>query len=405
MARKINLLVIPLIFAILIIIGLVIALISINSDIEVLRADLKIKTQDAETYFVDLNKSQRAFKQMQDILCGSTFELEAYWRNFIDPQNNEELKQYLKSVGAESKTRNVESRNLKDVLAPLFGERMDLLARAEKLEIWLRQERLDKKRAIHNVEQIETEKNAEIEKLNAKNVQQAQDMEALRADMTQQINAKNDEISTLKQIIDQMRKDHDLAIARYDSRVAELKGRIKELTKKDPKMYLEICEPDGQINYADDSLGKAWINLGRVHNIRKGMNFQVLQFLKGGIRRQKGRVEVIKVDDTTSEVAIKETVNPKDPLVRGDYIITPFYSKSETPIFVFCGNLTNPIYSKRELERKITELGGKVEQNVSIFTDYLIVGKDAEDLEDYQKALLYGVTMLRERDLFDYLGK
>jgi NAD-dependent DNA ligase len=207
----------------------------------------------------------------------------------------------------------------------------------------------------------------------------------------------------LKQLIEEQKKAHNEEIAKLESHIAEREARIRDLTKKDAKTLASL-EPDGEIILAESELGAAWIDLGRVNNIRKGLRFKVFRYIKGGRPKEKGTIEVKNVNDNHSYCAIIETKDPRDPIVKGDYYISPLFDKNEKKIFVFAGELVNLRYSRQELKKKIEEAGAAVELTVSIHTDFLIAGKNAEADEAFTKALQFGVIIMREKDLFEYLG-
>src|SRR5690606_36561568 len=136
-------------------------------------------------------------------------------------------------------------------------------------------------------------------------------------------------------------------------------GKIKDLTKKKRKSFAEVTEADGEVVYADPTLGYAWINLGSSHGVRPNLRFQAYQFIKGGRQRVKGVLEVRKVEGDMSQCAILENEevqdpitgehlvvpNADDPVVKGDLIRNPFFDAQEQRVYVFLGKrLTNRNY-------------------------------------------------------------
>ncbi len=193
--------------------------------------------------------------------------------------------------------------------------------------------------------------------------------------------------------------------ARIRSEVSRLEARIAELTEK-KKRTLEETEPDGQVVHADPKLGLAWIDLGRADHVRRGTTFEVFQYVKGGARKVKGHVEIKTIDERMSQVAILHTVDPADPIVKGDLIASPFYDKDKEMRFVFVGTkLSNDRYSMDELVRRIEEEGGRVDKTVSIATDFIIAMEEAEQSEEFAKAVQFGVIVMREQELLEFLGR
>jgi HAMP domain-containing protein len=196
--------------------------------------------------------------------------------------------------------------------------------------------------------------------------------------------------------------------ARVRSEVSRLEARIAELTEK-KKRSLAETEADGEVVHADQRLGLAWVNLGAKDRVRRGTTFEVFQYVKGGARKIKGHIEVKRVDDAMSQVAILDTVDSTDPIVKGDLIASPFFDKQKTIHFAFIGDkLKNDRYSKDELIRRIEEEGGQVDKTVSIATDIAIALEGEEGIEsseEFVRAVQFGVIIMRERELLDFLGR
>ena len=208
----------------------------------------------------------------------------------------------------------------------------------------------------------------------------------------------------VKKQMAELESDHKNQIARRESKISELQLKINEIMKKKERT-LASTQPDGVVVHADAKIGYAWIDLGKKHGILKGHQFDVIQFVKGGRQKLKGKVEVKQVDPDKSQVALLNVEDPTDPIVKGDYVISPLFDKNETQEFVFAGALVKSPYGKPELTRMIEGLGAKVAQAVTIETDFLIAGKGAEESEDFERAVQFGVVIMREHELLDYLGR
>lgn len=193
--------------------------------------------------------------------------------------------------------------------------------------------------------------------------------------------------------------------AKVESKVSELNDRIKELQVKKRRSLAET-EPDGEIVHADQRLGLAWVNLGQEDRLRRGTSFEVFQYVKGGARKIKGHVEIRALEAKSSQVAILDQLDPADPITKGDLIASPFYDKKKTMHFVFVGERpANDRYGMEELTRRIEETGSKVDKSVSIDTDFVIATEKAEEQEDFNKAVQFGVIIMREAELLEFLGR
>ncbi|MDF1663874.1 MAG: hypothetical protein P1V97_19040 [Planctomycetota bacterium] len=230
-----------------------------------------------------------------------------------------------------------------------------------------------------------------------------------------------DKIDELQKKQNRFEKVKKLEIAKLQSEKNTLKSRIQEIIKRQKKSF-EGSGADGEILYSEPDLGYAWIDLGKNHNLRAGMSFQVFRYVKGGRKKLKGKIIVKNVEADMAKVTIidgakltdpvtnKQLTLPlrDDPIVKGDLIRTPLFDRNEQQVFVFLGNkVSNSIYKKKELERKIEEAGGKVDKNVSIATDFVILLAGAEDdfQEEIDKAGQFGCIFMRESELLEYLSR
>ncbi len=183
-----------------------------------------------------------------------------------------------------------------------------------------------------------------------------------------------------------------------DKRIEILEYEIKK------EKTFAMVEPDGKVLRVEDELGFAWIDLGRDDRIRRGLIFDVFQYVKGGARLQKGRVEVARIESDFAEVKILETYDKFNPITAGDQIASPFYSGDDTPVFVFAGEKpVNRRLSREEIVQKIETFGGEVEAAVRLETDYVIAIQGYEETPEYKEARKLGITILREDELLDFI--
>jgi hypothetical protein len=285
----------------------------------------------------------------------------------------------------------------------------------------------DKELINKQIDEIRTTKDTEIADLRDKlakeqdrSLETARKSDADKRRLTDQIEKLNKEQS---QII----RDNTIAVTRLENDVKKRDLRIQELTKKQRKTYYETARPDGEVTFADAKLGTAWIDLGRIHGLRRGTRFQCYTNAKGGHQRVKAMLEVKKVDEDSSECAIlgevyDEYIDPdtkertlihivpddNDPVVKGDLLRSPIFERNGQPKFYFLGKAPgNRYYNKEELEKKIEGFGGKLLKELSVDVDFVVVfPKGEEDFsKDYEKAVLFGVTFMKEEELLEYVGK
>jgi NAD-dependent DNA ligase len=399
MDRKTSLLLIPLIIAIIAIIGLIAAIVYMKSDMDKLEEDNKAAAREvssATTLRADILKQ---YQDLSEFVTGASDAVGTDLKTrYLTKRSNARLQQYL---GEQPRDYSY----LTELYDRLFEEREQVLQRAMSHEHEAKAFEEEKRIANETLVKVKEQKEIDIRNLQKTVRDKETEITTLQQQyksMQARLQAQIDQARTEKQ---ELEKQLNMEIAALRSEIAEKKRRIKELIKK-PTSTLMWCDPDGEILTTDNRLGNCWIDLSRRDGLRVGSVFEVFRYIKGGRRKPKGRIEIKKVGNEVSQAAIIEMLDPEDdPIVKGDHIISPFFDKHETKSFVFAGDLTNPIYSEQEVIKMIEEMGGKVEHDVTVETDFLIVGKGAEDTEKYTRALDLGTTIMLEKELFKFLGK
>jgi len=174
----------------------------------------------------------------------------------------------------------------------------------------------------------------------------------------------------------------------------------------------EPNESDGTILAVSEDLGLAWIDLGRIHRLRRGMRFEVVDGDPTS-ERVKGVVEVTNVDETRAEVRIVEVTDAFDPIVPDDEIVNPLYDPTGVRNAVLIGRFSAR-FNEKELRLLLQEIGINVQKRVDSDTAYLIVGEPLyEDesgepyeepvqpsvLPEYKQAQSQGVQIVSIREL------
>jgi NAD-dependent DNA ligase len=186
-----------------------------------------------------------------------------------------------------------------------------------------------------------------------------------------------------------------------------LRLRLDECKRETLKeKSIEDISADGELIDLLHSQGRGWIDIGRKNNLRAGIVFRVFHEGKGGKRFIKGSVEVQKVLEETSEVRIVEEVDSLNPIIVGDQISSPFYDPRARPVFVFAGSeLESKQVTRDYIEDKMTSYGALIRDQVDINTDFLVAMKNYEASAEYGVARELGVTIIRERDLLEFIGR
>jgi hypothetical protein len=121
----------------------------------------------------------------------------------------------------------------------------------------------------------------------------------------------------------------------------------------------------------------------------------------------------------SGDVEEGSTMDPLDPIIEGDFITNPLYSRDRVLNFAIAGKPVKK-YSTSELKTLIRKYGGKVSDTVGVETDYLILCQIPPQEEATTKELKaeydaainaknaanqYGIPIMREVDLLNMIDK
>ena len=434
---------VALVLSIIFLIGAVGAVIVMDSELEKLKKDIKTAKKETAEQKEKVKQKLAVIEKMESVITGGESKVD--YANLQKTLFKDARTQLEAVLGGEWVTEedinSITDQNVKDAwtsLRELKNERKEYTNIRQIYDDLF----LQLKAVIHIIPRLRVKasiKVQELEKAQSKfekdriefktKLEEAQEKYQAEADKALKDAQKFDvEKRRLADKIDELQKKQNrfekvkkLEIAKLQSEKNTLKSRIQEIIKRQKKSF-EGSGADGEIIYSEPDLGYAWIDLGKNHNLRAGMSFQVFRYVKGGRKKLKGKIIVKNVEADMAKVTIidgakltdpvtnKQLTLPlrDDPIVKGDLIRTPLFDRNEQQVFVFLGNkVSNSIYKKKELERKIEEAGGKVDKNVSIATDFVILLAGAEDdfQEEIDKAGQFGCIFMRESELLEYLSR
>lgn len=233
----------------------------------------------------------------------------------------------------------------------------------------------------------------------------------------EELNQLEAEVYEKQQKLTDLKNAHLQDLAREQERFQELVRRINWIHHRREEAK-ERKEPDGTILSVDHEDAVAYIDLVHSDRLFKGTKFKVYSLEKGGVKVDKGEVEVVDVRASgSSRCAILKTYDKAEPLAAGDRIYNEFYEKGQPRRIAFAGRLTGKL-SNDEAARRIREFGDVYQDRVDERTNYLVIGEgfagpDGEfgtdetgrdDHPNFKLALEWGVKILLERHLHDYLG-
>lgn len=230
-------------------------------------------------------------------------------------------------------------------------------------------------------------------------------------DLERQRDALRDQYRELDDRLTQTEAEKDAEIAAVRAASATMKQRNDILSSQLNQVSRRAESPDGSILTANARVNKAWIDLGRTARVAPGLQFEVLDQTSGAA---KGRVEVISVEDGRSEVAILATADKYNPIASGDKIRNAVFDPNRQPVAVLLGNGFGA-YSADDMKIKLAEVGISVVDDVTVETDYLLLGTPFFDEEtgdivswdqqdSYRAARGLSVEVVPRRDWLSWLG-
>ncbi len=237
-----------------------------------------------------------------------------------------------------------------------------------------------------------------------------------------------------------VKKEHALVVAagekikELNARLGDLNDRIalaEQKTQETPSEGKPI-PTDWKIVRMDRSGKQPFINLGSAENVRPGLTFSIHGQGPDGkpIPASKGTLEVLNVvNDTTSQaqvVSVKDAF--KDPILPGDYLYNPIFHPGGEQHVVIAGRIDMHGTKGDDLEEferllkrqnvvvdgYVDPQSGDVKGRLTVGTDYLILGDDADAKEGTpaadslkklkEQARNNGVRIVSARDFLDLIG-
>ncbi|MHC4242082.1 MAG: BRCT domain-containing protein [Planctomycetota bacterium] len=203
-------------------------------------------------------------------------------------------------------------------------------------------------------------------------------------------------LSTTEQI-DNYRKqldDANINLKTMEGTLLKTQAQLRQtegIMKRAQQEVMDIMPPpdhevmahraDGKIILIDDQAKVVHLNIGTDQHVYRGLTFTVYD-RSGSIPKDgkgKAEIEVFDVADTYCAARITES-DPKKPILQGDIAANLIWHSDKSNVFVIAGDfdLDNDGNIDQNAAGRIKTLiekwGGKVVDNISIDTDFLILG-------------------------------
>lgn len=233
------------------------------------------------------------------------------------------------------------------------------------------------------------------------------------AEKKARLNEISDQVAEQERRLAQFKDENDLKIRELESRINWFKHRREEARER--------REPDGEIVGVVEGRELAYIDLLHKDRLFRGTKFRVYAPHKGGVKIDKGEVEVLEVREAGSSiVAVTRVMDPSDPIRPGDRIYNEVFEKGRPRYIAIAGRLSGRL-SNEEAATLIRRFGDHYQDRVDRRTDFIVVGEGyagpdgkpgttdgdpvgEDDAPNFKLAREWGVRMILERTLYEYLG-
>ncbi len=172
-------------------------------------------------------------------------------------------------------------------------------------------------------------------------------------------------------------------VARLQKIIRDIKGEAGSVGE-----WL-VSKPSGKVAKVLLNQGICYINLGRQDRVTAGLTFSVFSAQTGIITTKdkkkitpKAKIVIVNVGLNTSECRIVKTEDKNDPIMDGDLIVNLIFSSTRTYNFVVEGEFdlygtgrVDPL-ANRHVRALIERFGGKVTDEISISTDFVVMGNE-----------------------------
>ena len=229
---------------------------------------------------------------------------------------------------------------------------------------------------------------AEKEKLMQDVEQAKQDYKKLQdllrqstAEQVKNLTVEVQELTVIKEALEDKLdlKEAELAEARQEMKIA--KEEVAKIVPG-PDQEAMAYKPDGKIILVDNEAKVVHLNIGSNEHVYRGLTFTVYD--RGTSVRKDGKgkaeIKVFDIAETHSAARIIDS-GETQPILLEDLVANLIWDSSKTNVFVISGDfdLDNDGMTDYDAIKRITALiekwGGKVDDTVSIKTDFVVLGQ------------------------------
>jgi hypothetical protein len=251
--------------------------------------------------------------------------------------------------------------------------------------------------------------NAENAKINQAQSELRQYIDTEIGKAQQTIAGLRSQVTKGREELTTVRDEHNKVVEGFAREANMMKARIDNM-RQTVALVNPPDQPDGKVISSSQSVGRAWIDIGRKQMLPLGTVFKITAPGKSAMKAQG---TVVKVESDRAEIEISGVRDRFDPVVAGDLIANDLYSPSLRRNIYLMGRFSEP-YHKPEVKRILENLGNKVLDQLGPQVDLVLVGGDVlneeadgfvaiEETDEYKRALSLNIEVANIHKVRDFL--
>jgi len=315
-----------------------------------------------------------------------------------------ELKQLL---DAEGRASVAAAKTLFSLIRILEKERLVLVERIADMETTHKTETDNLRRRLANEETAVTAKQATIDERDTQIEKLKDTLSEERMIAKQEAASQATQLSNTRTQTQEMREQLLEDLRLKSARIADLEARIgamkreKGLFRAKARDFDPKTEPaDGKVILVDKDAGVI-IDIGRKMGVRRGLGFDVYLEKSDGTRLKRGKIEIKTVFPEISRGILVGGGDPAQVIYKNDIIVNPAFHPGRAKVFV--ADTGFDAARKQALRDALAEYGSVLENDLTVRTDYLIIGAQKGKL--IEQAQKWGIVLIREDELNAFLGR
>ncbi|MHC4212198.1 MAG: hypothetical protein ACYSWP_02385 [Planctomycetota bacterium] len=247
---------------------------------------------------------------------------------------------------------------------------------------------------VHKKEAFEMEQELLAQKAeHEKHVEEIKGLyDELKSVNSQTVEERIKDITDRRDAIAEERDKLDDELLKTQAQLVSTRNRLEKIQKQlenimpSPSMDVAALNPDARVILVDNQV--VHLNIGSDDRVYRGLTFSIYDKGMPPPKDGKGKAEV-EVFDVSKNVSIARITHSKlkQPIVLGDIAANLIWDSDRTNLFVVAGQFdldgdgAIEYDGVQKIESLIAKWGGKTAKNLSIDTDFVVLGKSPRALK------------------------